>query len=224
MRIAVGSDHAGYELKVKMTAYVRELGHAVVDVGTDNSEVSVDYPDYAEAVGVALHEDRADRGIVICGSGVGASVAANKLPGIRAGLCHDTYSAHQGVEHDEMNVLVMGARVIGLELARELVSVFIKAEFASEERYCRRLTKLRALEVKYSTRAKRLGRSSFLAFLNKLRGISLLSQFLGGYMLTCNYRESPNIALVFVQRLCYLCWHVHRHGAQPRITPGHPPA
>jgi len=158
MRIAVGSDHAGYELKVNMTAYVRELGHAVVDVGTDNSEVSVDYPDYAEAVGVALHEDRADRGIVICGSGVGASVAANKLPGIRAGLCHDTYSAHQGVEHDEMNVLVMGARVIGLELARELVSVFIKAEFASEERYCRRLTKLRALEVKYSTRAKRLGK------------------------------------------------------------------
>lgn len=151
MRIVVGSDHAGFELKERVAAYVRELGHELMDAGTHDT-APVDYPDYAEAVGVALREGQADRGLVICGSGVGASVAANKLPGIRAGLCHDTYSAHQGVEHDDMNVLVLGARVIGVEMARELVRVFLGAEFSGEERHRRRLEKVIALEVRYASR------------------------------------------------------------------------
>lgn len=153
MRIAIGSDHAGYELKQNVAAYTQELGHTLIDVGTDNSTTPVDYPDYAEAVGVALLDDRADRGIVTCGSGVGASVAANKLPGIRAGLCHDTYSAHQGVEHDDMNVLVLGARVIGAELARELARAFLAANFSGEERHRRRLTKVIELEKRYASQA-----------------------------------------------------------------------
>ena len=147
MRIAVGSDHAGFELKRNIAAYLRELGYEVDDVGTD-STTPVDYPDYAEAVGVAVLEGRADRAVLICGSGVGASVAANKLRGIRAGLCHDTYSAHQGVEHDDMNVLVMGSRVIGPELARELVRAFLGAKFSGEERHRRRVAKVVALETK----------------------------------------------------------------------------
>ena len=151
MRIVIGADHAGFELKGHMALYLRELGHEVVDVGT-HSTAPVDYPDYAEAVGVALREGRADRGIMLCGSGVGASVAANKLPGVRAGLCHDTYSAHQGVEHDDMNVLVMGARVIGLELARELIRAFVGAHFSGEERHSRRLEKVKALETRYGRR------------------------------------------------------------------------
>jgi RpiB/LacA/LacB family sugar-phosphate isomerase len=150
MRIIVGSDHAGFDLKEQMAVYLRELGHQVTDVGTGNTD-PVDYPDYAEAVGLALREGRADRGIIICGSGVGASVAANKLPGIRAGLCHDTYSAHQGVEHDDMNVLVLGARVIGFEMARELVRAFVRAVFSGEERHRRRLEKVKALEMRYSS-------------------------------------------------------------------------
>jgi ribose 5-phosphate isomerase B len=154
MRIAIGADHAGFELKGHMTAYLRELGHEAVDVGT-HSTAPVDYPDYAEAVGVALRDGRADRGIVICGSGVGASVAANKLPGIRAGLCHDTYSAHQGVEHDDMNVLVMGARVIGPELARELIRAFVGAHFSGEERHRHRLEKVKALETRYGKGKRR---------------------------------------------------------------------
>ena len=120
MRIAIGSDHAGFEMKESLTAFLRQLGHQVIDVGTQSTD-PVDYPDYAEALGKVLLAGMADRGVLVCGSGVGASVAANKLPGIRAGLCHDTYSAHQGVEHDDMNVLVIGARVIGPELARELM-------------------------------------------------------------------------------------------------------
>src|SRR5216684_9214687 len=148
MRLVVGSDHAGYDLKEQMTAYLRELGHQVTDIGS-HSTAPVDYPDYAEAAGLAVREGRADRGVVICGSGVGASVAANKLPGIRAGLCHDTYSAHQGVEHDDMNVLVLGARVIGTEMAHELVRAFIGAEFSGEERHRRRLAKVKALEDRY---------------------------------------------------------------------------
>jgi RpiB/LacA/LacB family sugar-phosphate isomerase len=148
MRIAVGSDHAGVELKQNVVAYLHELGHAVIDVGTYSTE-PVDYPDFAEAVGVAVLEGRAERGIVICGSGVGASVAANKLPGIQAGLCHDSYSAHQGVEHDAMNVLVMGARVIGPALAQELVRAYLGAEFTGEERHVRRLNKIRAIENRY---------------------------------------------------------------------------
>ncbi|HJY81752.1 MAG TPA: ribose 5-phosphate isomerase B [Candidatus Binatia bacterium] len=148
MRIVVGSDHAGFDLKTHIVTYLRDLGYQVVDVGT-HSSAPVDYPDYAEVVGVALREDRADRAVLICGSGVGASVAANKLPGIRAGLCHDTYSAHQGVEHDDMNVLVLGARVIGAEMARELVRAFVVAVFSGEERHRRRLEKVNALEARY---------------------------------------------------------------------------
>ena len=147
MRIAVGADHAGFALKEDLAAYLRELGHQVLDVGT-HSTAPVDYPDYAEAVGKAVLDGRAERAVMICGSGVGASVAANKVPGIRAGLCHDTYSAHQGVEHDDMNVLVMGSRVIGTELARELVRAFLGATFSGEERHRRRLAKVVALETK----------------------------------------------------------------------------
>ena len=115
MRVAIGADHAGFELKQKLSAHLRELGHEVIDVGTMSTD-PVDYPDYAEAVGKAILDGPAERGVLICGSGVGASVAANKLPGIRAAVCHDTYSARQGVEHDDMNIVVLGARVIGEEL------------------------------------------------------------------------------------------------------------
>lgn len=148
MRIVTGSDHAGFELKEMLIGEVRRLQHEVIDVGTHSAD-PVDYPDFAEAVGMALIAGQAERGILICGSGVGASVAANKLPGIRAGLCHDTYSAHQGVEHDDMNVLVLGARVIGVEMAKELVRAFLKAQFTGEERHVRRLGKVQALETKY---------------------------------------------------------------------------
>jgi RpiB/LacA/LacB family sugar-phosphate isomerase len=145
MRVAVGADHAGFELKTALAKYVADLGHLVFDLGTDSTR-PVDYPDFAAAVGAAVTEGRADRGIVICGSGVGASVAANKIKGIRAGLCHDTYSARQGVEHDDMNVLVLGSRVIGVELARELVRAFLSANFTGEARHVRRLEKVKALE------------------------------------------------------------------------------
>jgi RpiB/LacA/LacB family sugar-phosphate isomerase len=145
MKVVVGSDHAGFELKEQVAALARELGHEVIDVGTDNGTDPVDYPDYAEAI----MNNQAERGILVCGSGVGASVAANKLPGISAGLCHDTYSAHQGVEHDNMNVLVMGGRIIGPELARELVKAYLSAQFTNEERHLRRLEKTRALEKRY---------------------------------------------------------------------------
>jgi RpiB/LacA/LacB family sugar-phosphate isomerase len=149
VRIAIGADHAGFELKEILAASLRDRGQQVVDVGT-HSTAAVDYPDYAEAVGAALREGRADRAILICGSGGGASIAANKLPEVRAGLCHDTYSAHQGVEHDDMNVLVLGARVIGPELARELVHTFVQASFSGEERHRRRLAKILALEKRYA--------------------------------------------------------------------------
>jgi len=153
MRIAVGADHAGFELKENVRAFLQKAGHEVIDLGTHNLD-PVDYPDYAEAVGRSLREGKAERGIVICGSGVGASAAANKIPGIRAGLCHDTYSAHQGVEHDDMNVLVLGARVIGPELAHELVRAFVNAQFTKEERHLRRLAKVNAIEARYSGRLK----------------------------------------------------------------------
>ncbi len=152
MRIAIGSDHAGFELKIHLVAVLGELGHHALDNGSHGTE-PVDYPDYAEAVAMAIRDGRADRGVLICGSGVGASVAANKLPGIRAGLCHDTYSAHQGVEHDDMNILVLGARVIGPELARELARAFLDAKFTGEQRHRRRLEKVRALEARYSRQA-----------------------------------------------------------------------
>jgi RpiB/LacA/LacB family sugar-phosphate isomerase len=148
MRIGIGSDHAGFDLKHTIVAFVRELGHDPVDLGTDTT-APVDYPDYAEKVGVAVRDGQVERGIVICGSGVGASVAANKIPGVRAGLCHDTYSAHQGVEHDDMNILVLGGRVIGPEMAKELVRAYVFASFSGEERHKRRLQKVTLLEQKY---------------------------------------------------------------------------
>lgn len=152
MRDSIGADHAGFELKQNLLEYVRGLGHEVLDVGT-TSTAPVDYPDYAEAVGLAVLSRQADRGILICGSGVGASVAANKLPGIRAAVCHDSYSAHQGVEHDDMNILVLGSRVIASELARDLVRNYLGATFSGEERHVRRLEKIRKLESKYEPRA-----------------------------------------------------------------------
>ena len=144
-RVALAADHAGFELKEKMAAFLKEAGFEVVDLGTSNREPS-DYPDFARAIGEALREGKAERGILICGSGVGACVAANKMKNIRAGLCHDTYSAHQGVEHDDINVLCLGSRVIGEELAKELVSAFLAARFTGEERHRRRLDKIKALE------------------------------------------------------------------------------
>ena len=148
MRIVVGSDHAGYILKQELGEALRQAGHQVLDVGT-NSTAPVDYPDSAEAVGRAVMDGRAERGVLVCGSGVGASVAASKLPGIRAAVCHDTYSAHQGVEHDDMNVLVLGGRIIGPALALELVRAFVAARFTGEERHVRRLEKVKALETRY---------------------------------------------------------------------------
>lgn len=147
MKVVIGSDHAGFQLKNAMSDVLRALGHSVLDVGAFNENPS-DYPDFAEAVGRAVLDGRADRGVLVCGSGVGASVAANKLVGIRAGMCHDTYSAHQGVEHDDINVLVLGSRVIGVKLAEELVRAFLGAQFTNEERHVRRLGKVKALEQK----------------------------------------------------------------------------
>jgi len=153
MKIVVGSDHAGFHLKVAMGDLLRSLGHDILDVGAFNENPS-DYPDFAEAVGRAVLVHKAERGVLICGSGVGASVAANKLPGIRAGMCHDTYSAHQGVEHDDINVLVLGERVIGVKLAEDLVKAFISAKFTNEERHLRRLGKVKALEAKFGAEFK----------------------------------------------------------------------
>lgn len=145
MIVAIAADHAGYALKQQLIPALRSQGHQVEDLGTHSLE-PVDYPDVAESLARAVLAGAAERGVLICGSGVGASVAANKLPGIRAGLCHDTYSAHQGVEHDDMNILVLGARVIGVELARELVRSFLDARFTHEQRHERRLGKIKALE------------------------------------------------------------------------------
>jgi RpiB/LacA/LacB family sugar-phosphate isomerase len=149
MRIALGSDHAGFALKQEVVAQLKKDGHDVVDVGT-HSTAPVDYPDFAEAVGKALLDGRAERGVLVCGSGVGASVAANKIPGIRAAVCHDVYSAHQGVEHDDMNVLVLGGRIVGPALAQELVWAFISARFSNEERHAHRLEKVKAIERRYA--------------------------------------------------------------------------
>ena len=147
VKLAVASDHAGFALKQELAALLRQ-DHEVVDVGAFSAEPS-DYPDFAEAIGRAVLDGTAERGVLVCGSGVGASVAANKLPGIRAGLCHDTYSAHQGVEHDDMNVLVLGGRVIGSALARDLVQAFVGARFTGEERHARRLAKVLAIERRH---------------------------------------------------------------------------
>lgn len=148
MRVAVGSDHAGFALKQEVAGWLRAEGHDVTDVGT-HSTAPADYPDSAEAVGNAIREGRAVRGVLVCGSGVGASVAACKLPGIRAAVCHDSYSAHQGVEHDDMNVLVLGARIVGPALTLDLVRAFLGAQFSGDERHVRRLEKVKALEARY---------------------------------------------------------------------------
>ncbi|HEV2960958.1 MAG TPA: ribose 5-phosphate isomerase B [Candidatus Angelobacter sp.] len=150
MKITLGSDHAGFELKQILGQHLEQNGYQVLDVGT-NSTQPVDYPDYAEAVALSVGRGESERGVLICGSGVGASVAANKIPGIRAGLCHDTYSAHQGVEHDDVNVLVLGSRVIGIELAKEISLAFLKARFTAEERHQRRLNKVLNIEKRYTT-------------------------------------------------------------------------
>lgn len=145
MRVAVGTDHAGFPLKQRVLDTVRALGHEAIDLGAQSTE-PVDYPDVARAVGEAIQQGKAERAVLVCGSGVGASIAASKLRGIRSGVCHDTYSAHQGVEHDDMNVLALGARIIGPELLAELVGAFVDARFSAEERHVRRLAKITALE------------------------------------------------------------------------------
>jgi ribose 5-phosphate isomerase B len=145
MRIAVAADHAGFPLKAAVLEVVRAGGHEAIDLGTD-STVPVDYPDVAQRLGELIQQGGAERGVLICGSGVGAAVAASKLRGVRAAVCHDTYSAHQGVEHDDMNVLALGARIIGPELAVELVTAYLRARFTGEERHVRRLAKIAALE------------------------------------------------------------------------------
>ncbi len=150
MRIAVACDHAGFPLKMTVVETVQALGHEAIDLGVNDGAVSVDYPDMAEKLGRMLQAGQVDRGILLCGSGVGACIAANKLRGIYAGVCHDTYSAHQAVEHDEMNVLCLGGRVIGPEPAKEIIAAFLKARFigsdAGQERHQRRVAKVRRLE------------------------------------------------------------------------------
>ena len=150
MKVAVGTDHAGFALKERMIETIREAGHEVVDCGADRVIPGDDYPDYAERVAESIRDGQAQRGLLICGSGVGASVAANKFPGIRAALCHDTFSAHQGVEDDSMNVLCLGARVVGPSLAEELVRAFLKARFSEAERHERRLAKVIGFEKQAS--------------------------------------------------------------------------
>lgn len=145
MKIAIGGDHAGFHLKQELAAWLREQGHEVTDLGTHSTE-SCDYPDYARAVGHEVAAGTAERGILICGSGVGTCIAANKVKGVRAAVCHDTFSARQGVEDDDMNTLCLGARVIGFELAREIVGVFLKARFSRAERHQRRLRKVLNME------------------------------------------------------------------------------
>src|ERR1700744_1481224 len=150
MKLVIASDHAGFELKEQVRAYLTKAGHEILDLGAYKVEPQDDYPDFAERVGDAIKAGEAPRGILICGSGVGVCVASNKIPGIRAGMCHDTYSAHQGVEHDDMNVIVLGARIIGSSFAYELIDSFIKANFiSSEERFTRRFNKVLAIEAKY---------------------------------------------------------------------------
>lgn len=146
MRVAIGFDHAGFPLKADVVRVLGDLGHEAVDFGTD-STAPVDYPDFAKAVGLAVSRGGCDRGIVVCGSGVGASVAATKIPGVRAALCHDTFSARQGVEDDDLNVLCLGARVIGPSLAAEVIRAFLAARFSNLERHVRRLNKVKQIEA-----------------------------------------------------------------------------
>ncbi len=146
MKLAVGSDHAGFTLKKELVEWLASQGHAIVDVGTHSTDAA-DYPDFAQKVGHEVIEHRAERGIIVCGSGVGACVAANKIKGIRAGMCHDTFSARQGVEDDDMNTLCLGARIVGGELAREVLKAFLNAKFSGLERHQRRLNKVLAIEA-----------------------------------------------------------------------------
>lgn len=154
LRVAIGADHGGFPLKAELTPWLRENGYEVLDLGAETLIPTDDYPDYALAVAEAVASEEIPRGIIICGSGIGACIVANKVPGVRAGLCHDTYSAHQGVEHDDMNVLCLGARVVGGALAREVVEAFLKAEFINEERFQRRLQKVRDIESQNMLRKK----------------------------------------------------------------------
>lgn len=147
MRVALAADHAGFDLKEMLASHLRGLSYEILDLSPGPPQPDDDYPDSAAALGAAVQEG--ERGILICGSGVGASVAANKVRGVRAGLCHDTYSAHQGVEHDDMNVLVLGARIIGIEVAKELAATFLRAVFSGETRHVRRLGKIAALEQNF---------------------------------------------------------------------------
>ena len=149
MRIALGADHAGFELKRDLAAGLAQQGHEVLDVGAFTA-AAVDYPDVAEAVATAVRDGKVDRGVIVCGSGAGVSVAANKFPGIRAAVCHDAYTARQAVEHDDLNVLCLGARVVGAAVAKLLVDTFISAAFSAEERHMRRLAKIDAIESKFS--------------------------------------------------------------------------
>ncbi|HEY6489817.1 MAG: ribose 5-phosphate isomerase B [Terracidiphilus sp.] len=150
VKVVIASDHAGFPLKEEVRAFLTKGGHEVIDLGAYTVDPQDDYPDFAERVGEAILNGEAPRGVLICGSGVGVCVASNKIPGIRAGMCHDTYSAHQGVEHDDMNVIVLGARIVGTSLAYELVETFLKAKFiANEERFTRRFKKVLAIEAKY---------------------------------------------------------------------------
>jgi ribose 5-phosphate isomerase B len=148
MRIALSADHAGYELKQSLGAALAKQGHEVLDLGT-HSTAPVDYPDCAEAVAQAVTTGRVDRGIIVCGSGAGVSIAVNKFPGLRASVCHDCYTAHQAVEHDDMNVLCLGARVVGAAVAEEIVAAFLGAAFSGEERHQRRLNKILAIESRF---------------------------------------------------------------------------
>ena len=149
MKIALAADHAGFEMKRDLAGKLAKDGHDVLDLGTDTA-AAVDYPDYAEAVASVLRDGQAERGIIVCGSGAGVSVAANKFPGIRAAVVHDVYTAHQAVEHDDMNVLCLGSRVVGPNLAREIVDAFLKATFTGEERHLRRLAKIHDFESRFS--------------------------------------------------------------------------
>jgi ribose 5-phosphate isomerase B len=151
MNIAIGTDHGGFVLKQSVIDELKKMRHTIVDCGARSLDPADDYPDFARAVGAAVQRGEAERGIVICGSGVGASVAATKMRGIRAAVCHDTYSAHQGVEHDDMNVLCLGARIVGDELAKELVRAFVSAKFSGEERHVRRLNKVTEIESTQGT-------------------------------------------------------------------------
>jgi ribose 5-phosphate isomerase B len=146
MRISIGADHAGFEMKKMLIEFIEKLGHTVHDVGTFEPGKADDYPDYAALVAEDIRSGKAERGLLVCGSGVGVSVAANKFKGIRAGLCHDHYSAHQGVEHDDMNVLVLGARIIGPMMAQDATEAFLSATFSEEERHVRRLNKVKGIE------------------------------------------------------------------------------